>query len=79
MALTEFEDGLCGGCGQPRDRSWNGDLEGFYEAHRATCLGCEAARLNVDEHGEPKGSTTVYITEHPDAPAEPDPRQMAKD
>ena len=42
MALTAHEDSLCS-CGQPRDRAWNDDMAGgFYAAHTATCVACQA-------------------------------------
>lgn len=76
LALTAHEDGLCRSCGQPRDRSWNGDMEGYYKAHRATCQGCQAAHLNVDEHGALRPSQVVYVTDEAPDGYVPDPRQM---
>jgi hypothetical protein len=74
MALTVHEDGLCGGCGQPRDRAWNADMEGHYEAHRATCQACTATHL-AKEAKPLRPAETIFVT---DASPEkdPDPRQM---
>jgi hypothetical protein len=76
MALTTHEDSLCAGCGQPRDRSWNEDMDGYYGAHRVTCQGCQAVQLNIAEHGHPQGSQSIYVTDDSPAGYVPDPRMM---
>lgn len=73
--MTIHEDGICKGCGQPRDRSWNGDMEGEYVAHRATCLGCEAAHLAKE--ARPLGAAEVlFVTDEAPPDKQPDPRMM---
>ena len=79
LALTTHEDGLCGGCGQPRDRSWNGDMEGYYEVHSRTCQACQAVALHIDGHGAPKGAESLSVRDISDADFEPDPRMAARD
>lgn len=76
MALTVYEDGLCSGCGQPRDRSWNADMEGEYVAHRATCQGCATAHQAKD--ARPLATAeTLWVVDDTPAGYEPDPRQMS--
>lgn len=48
LALTAYEDGLCPHCGQPRDRAWNDDMDGYYEVHEATCVACQAKERAMD-------------------------------
>ena len=76
LALTMYEDGLSPHCGQPRDRAWNEDMEGWYIAHRARCLACHAKELEVDQH--PLGKSE-YLWVHDDSPPGyvPDPRMAA--
>ena len=76
LALTTHEDGLCAGCGQPRERSWNEDMDGYYEVHQATCQGCQAVANHVDGHGQPKGQDTLYLTDDSPDGYVPDPRMM---
>ena len=76
LALTTHEDGLCPGCGQPRDRSWNEDMEGYYTAHTALCQGCQAASLHIDGHGQLKSAETVYVVDDTPDGYVPDPRMM---
>lgn len=74
IALTMYEDGLCGKCGQPRDRAWNGDMEGWYVAHRATCQACRAMALDLDRTQLADGEQ-VYVMDETPPDFEPDPRQ----
>lgn len=77
LALTTHEDGLCGGCGQPRDRSWNADMEGEYETHRVMCQGCQA--LHLENDARPRGAAeTVWVTDETPDGYEPDPRMFPK-
>lgn len=51
LALQQYEDGLCGGCGQPLVESTDPDNEGRYVAslpHR--CHACTALGHRMDEY-----------------------------
>lgn len=74
LALTAYEDGLCPGCGQPRDRAWNGDMEGHYAAHEATCVSCQAKERSQDGK-KPSPSRFTWLTDDAPAGFTPDPRQ----
>ena len=53
MALTLYEDGLCGECGQPRHLAHNPDADGWYASHVVVCAACQAtqsAAKNQKEH-----------------------------
>ena len=54
MALTAYEDGMCSGCGQPKDLTYNPDAEGWYEAREVACAGCAAQH----EHGKDQKQAT---------------------
>lgn len=42
-ALDLYEAGLCQGCGQPKDRAWHPDHNGWIDVDaRLTCEGCRA-------------------------------------
>lgn len=43
---------MCSGCGQPRDRAVNEDIDGWLVAKRYTCHGCKAAADDVEHHGK---------------------------
>jgi len=79
LALTTHEDGLCAGCGQPRDRSWNEDMEGHFTVHSRTCQACSAVALHIDSHGAPKGAESLSVSDDSPAGFEPDPRMAARD
>jgi Mlc titration factor MtfA (ptsG expression regulator) len=76
--LTVYEDGLCSGCGQPRERAWNEDMEGWYEAHRVLCQACQAVRLDMDAHGASSPAESVFVTDASPAGFDPDPRMAPK-
>jgi len=76
VALTIHEDGLCSGCGHPRDRSWNEDMEGEYKAHRVLCQGCMAVHLEQDAHGARKPAEAIFVRDLSDPSYVPDPRMM---
>jgi hypothetical protein len=78
LALTIHEDGLCPGCGQPRDRSWNEDMEGEFKVFRATCQGCQALHLEQDGHGARRPAETLFVRDRTPAGYSPDPRMMPK-
>jgi len=77
MALTAYEDGLCPGCGQPRDRAWNEDMEGHYETHRTMCHACQAKHLYDDAHGAPGAAEHQYVRDIAPVGYSPDPRMAA--
>ena len=79
LALTQYEDGLCAGCGQPRERSWNEDMDGYYEVHSRTCQACQAVANHIDGHGAPKGAESLSVTDASEPGFEPDPRMAARD
>ena len=73
LALTAFEDGLCPHCGQPRDRAWNEDMEGWYTAHRARCMSCQARELDAESLPLRKAEYQ-WVTDDSPAGMVPDPR-----
>ena len=77
MALTVHEDSLCPHCGQPRDRSWNEDMDGYYTAHRARCMGCQAVHLEQDSNPR-KPAETIYVTDDAPDGYVPDSRMMPR-
>jgi hypothetical protein len=78
LALTQHEDGLCSGCGQPLDRSWNVDMADYYAAHRRTCLGCQSVADDLDAHGALKSAETLSVSDDAPEGFEPDVRMMPK-
>ena len=44
LALTVYEDGLCG-CGQPMALAHHPDNDGWYDAHKTQCHSCAARDL----------------------------------
>lgn len=79
IALTIHEDGLCSGCGQPVDRSWNEDMAGEYKAHRRLCQGCQAAHLEQDRNGPLKAAEHLWVSDDSAPGFVPDPRLMPTD
>lgn len=75
LALTMFEDGLCPHCGQPRDRAWNDDMDGYYEVHEATCVACQA-KERAQDGKKPSGSRVAYVTDAAPAGYSPDLRMV---
>ena len=71
------EDGLCPKCGQPRDRAWNEDMDGYYKVHRATCLACQAIHLSHDD-AKPKPAETIWVTDDSPPGYVPDARMASK-
>lgn len=78
IALTIHEDGLCSGCGQPRERSWNEDMEGEYKAFRVTCQGCQTAALEQDAHGHARPAESIFVRDRTPDGYDPDPRMMPR-
>jgi len=77
LALTVHEDGLCRGCGHPKDRSWNEDMEGEYQAHRVLCQACQAMHLATDGHPLSPAETAFVLDITPDG-YDPDPRMAPR-
>lgn len=45
LAWRRYTATLCSGCGEPKDRAWHPDMDGWYEAeHVFTCWSCTARR-----------------------------------
>lgn len=42
LALDVYEQSLCPGCQQRRDRAWHPDMEGWYEPRTRQCHACSA-------------------------------------
>lgn len=60
--LLAYEDGLCPGCGYPRDKAWDPRSEGEYEAEVHVCQGCAARDRKTKDSGEQAGRF-VTVTE----------------
>lgn len=51
LARQMHRDSLCPDCGQPRDRAWHPQLEGWYETGVRVCHGCKALHdAKADPH-----------------------------
>lgn len=77
VALTMHEDGLCPKCGHSRDRSWNEDMDGWYKAHRATCVACRTIALETSGQAL-RSDEMVYVTDDSPDGLVPDPRMAHK-
>lgn len=64
-----WEDSLCGGCGEPRERAWSPLSEGEYEGAENTCQAC-AALDRQRKAGEDRPGR--YVTVHHTDPTPPD-------
>lgn len=42
VGLELHERQACPGCGEPRDRAWHPDMEGWYEQRQRQCYACTA-------------------------------------
>lgn len=58
LALDTYERSLCSGCGQPRDRAWHPDMDGWYEAEEVICNGCGAIERKAREASAGEGNST---------------------
>lgn len=84
-ALQELEDGLCPGCGQPRDEAWSADFDkgnpdrkGYYDPAEWRCHSCTAlaAAHDARDHGKDiAGGRGLYSTTNPVLKAHPLARQ----
>lgn len=52
-------------------------MEGYYEAHRATCQACSAVHLSQDSQPL-QAAETIYVMDESPAGYEPDPRMMSR-
>lgn len=53
LAFREYEDGLCSGCGQPRDRAYHGAGSGYFDRRTIQCAGCATLGAKHDEQRSP--------------------------
>lgn len=82
LALTLYEDSLCGRCGHPRDRAYNPDMEGYYSTREHTCQACavldrDAAEAR-DKSGHQHGRKVGVADDAWDEGYTPDPVQLLK-
>lgn len=61
LALTEYEDGLCGGCGQPLSRTTGERPHGF-AVETYTCSACEELDIAKGREKEPSPGERMYLT-----------------
>ena len=61
LALQAYEDDLCPGCGQPRTYGMDGDAQGHYAAHKATCWGCSVKQRADKAEKEPPPGQYRYV------------------
>lgn len=83
VALTLYEDSLCSGCGHPRDRAYNPDMEGYYVTREHTCQGCaardrhEAELRDKRDQRKPKAGLKVGVADEAwDEGYRPDPKAL---
>lgn len=67
-ALLSYEDGLCPGCGAPRDHAWDPRAEGEYEAEEHTCVACAVRHAKTDGRTKAVGEYVVVRRAAPAAP-----------
>lgn len=61
-ALTAYEDGLCGNCGQPRTESMDPAHEYRYRADvPMRCHACTAISARVEEYADAKHARALYF------------------
>lgn len=64
LALTEYESGLCSGCGQQSHESTDISMSGWYEARTFVCHGCAAlAEFNDDDKRAKEKGEHVYLVD----------------
>jgi hypothetical protein len=81
VALTMYEDGLCGRCGHPRDRAYNPDMDGHYSLVEHTCHACAVRDRDVAElaGGEVEPGRMVAVVDDAWVSGfEPDPEMLRK-
>ena len=67
VALLEYDDNLCGGCGQPRDESFDKGHQYAYEVEEHRCHACaaksrqERKRSKQGETWDPSGIYTFPV------------------
>lgn len=59
-------DGLCGGCGEPRDEAWDPASEGTYEAEILRCHSCTARAQKAATFAEqsPSNAGALKVVSH---------------
>lgn len=63
IALTIFEDKFCPDCGEPKERAWNPDQSGWYEAHTVECAGCATRHEYAASQKESNPAEKVYLVD----------------
>lgn len=76
-SLLSYEDSLCPGCGQPRDRAWDPRTEGEWEVHEDFCQPCTARHVEGGEH-KPGRFVTVAAAREPGASANEVPASLPR-
>lgn len=73
LAYTLHLDGLCAHCGQPRDRAYNPDSDGYWSTFVHECLSCQARerrqKLTYEANGK-VDKAGVYVGVVDSAPHE---------
>jgi len=60
LAQQQYEDGLCAGCGEPRDAAYHGARgNGYYDRKTLSCAGCAA--LGAKHDGKPSPGDKDYL------------------
>jgi hypothetical protein len=77
LALQLYEDGLCSGCGRPKERAWHPDMDGWYEPTTYECNACSVVQdRRVAYHGvvdtRPPGDGLPDMAYAVSAPEQPD-------
>jgi len=65
LAWTLYLDGLCSGCGQPRDRAYNPDSEGHWGTLTHHCEACKAIerRTKLERERDKTAGLRVAVTD----------------
>lgn len=62
MALDVYEESLCPDCAQDTTRSHDPDMDGWYEVHETTCMGCQTIEDHTKNSEQPR-SVKLYLTD----------------
>lgn len=64
LALTRYEDSLCGGCGHPKDEAYEDDeIDSplYYDVQEVVCQACKAHQEFTAGRKEPHPGAKVYV------------------
>ena len=61
IALTVYEGLFCPDCGEPKERAFNPEMDGWYKAQTIECQGCAARHQHAGEQKEPNPAEKVYL------------------